>query len=76
MTLNKHQIQGLPKFKTIVLAAAEFEKIMMDAGYNQSGSAPAQNKRIKIWWVHNDYPRVESIYSSDKNTVITAYHVS
>jgi hypothetical protein len=76
MTLNKHQIQGLPKFKSRVLAAENFEKIMMAAGYIQSGSAPAQNNRIKIWWVHNDYPRVESIYSSDKNTVITAYHVS
>ena len=48
---------------------------MISAGYFEVGTAPAQGGRIKVWWSHDDYPRVESVYSSDKNTVVTAYHV-
>jgi hypothetical protein len=48
---------------------------MINAGYFEVGTAPAQGGRVKVWWLHDDYPRVESIYSSDKNTVLTAYHV-
>jgi hypothetical protein len=47
---------------------------MKDAGYSQSGSAPGKIGRVKVWWNHATYPLVESIYSSDKKTVITAYH--
>lgn len=75
MTLNKHKIQGLPEFKCQTLSATQFEKLMIDAGYSISGTAPAQGNRIKVWWIHDQYPRVESIYSPDKKTVITAYHV-
>lgn len=75
MTLDKHQINGLPEFCTRTLPAAEFENRMLAAGYSQVGLAPAQAGRSKIWWGHPDYQRVESIYSPDKQTVITAYHV-
>lgn len=75
MTLNKHQIQGLPNFNIPTLDASTFESLMLDAGYSMSGSAPARGNRVKVWWIHNQYPRVESVYSSDKQIVIIAYHV-
>lgn len=76
MTLNKHLIQGLDPFNAPTIAAATFEQKMNDAGYTNMGSAPAQGKRVKVWWVHSSHPRVESIYSQDMKTVITAYHVN
>ncbi|BAZ71390.1 hypothetical protein NIES4106_61870 (plasmid) [Fischerella sp. NIES-4106] len=75
MTLDKHTIQGLSAFTSKTLASIEFEKRMINAGYYEVGTAPAKGGRIKIWWSHDTYPRVESVYSSDKSTVITAYHV-
>jgi hypothetical protein len=75
MTLDKHQIQGIQGFNSRVISSNEFEKAMIDAGYSISGSAPAQNSRIKVWWIHEQYPRVEAIYSPDQKIVITAYHV-
>ena len=75
MTLDKHQIDGLESFSATTLPASEFEAKMIAAGYSQTGSAPAQANRVKNWWIHPEYPRVESIYSPDKQTVITAYHV-
>ncbi|MGB2924574.1 MAG: hypothetical protein WBB82_04700 [Limnothrix sp.] len=47
---------------------------MLKVGYGKSASAPAQGKRIKVWWTHAEYRRVESIYSPDLRRVITAYH--
>jgi len=75
MTLDKHTIQGLAAFTSKTLPKSEFEKLMLNAGYFEVGTAPAQGRRVKIWWSHDSYPRVESIYSPDKNTVLTAYHV-
>jgi hypothetical protein len=75
MTLDKHTIQGLEAFTAKTLPSNEFEKRMVRAGYYEVGTAPAQGGRIKIWWLHGEYPRVESIYSPDKNIVLTAYHV-
>lgn len=76
MTLDKHQIDGLSAFTRKVLSAGQFESLMETAGYRISGSAPAQGGRIKRWWVHDQYRRVESIYSPNERMVITAYHVS
>ncbi|BAY12582.1 hypothetical protein [Calothrix sp. NIES-2098] len=75
MTLDKHTIQGIAAFTSTTLPSSEFEKLMINAGYFEVGTAPAQGGRIKVWWSHDHYPRVESIYSPDKNTVLTAYHV-
>jgi len=75
MTLDKHQLDGIGGFSVKVLPASEFEELMTNAGYSISGSAPAQGGRCKVWWVHLTFRTVESIYSSDKNTVVTAYHV-
>ncbi len=61
MTLNKHKIQGLPEFKCQTLSTTKFEQLMVDAGYSISGTAPAQGNRLKVWWIHDIYPRVESI---------------
>ena len=66
MTLDKHQIEGISEFSTKTLPANEFESKLIEAGYSQSGFAPAQGGRLKVWWVHSQYQRVESIYSSDK----------
>ncbi len=63
MTLDKHQIDGLENFTARTLPASEFESRMIAAGYTQTELAPAQGNRIKVWWVHPEYPRVESIYS-------------
>ena len=76
MTLDKHQIDGLSEFTTKTLPAPDFEVRMVAAGYSLAGSASAQGNRLKIWWIHSEYQRVESIYSDDKQTVITAYHVA
>lgn len=70
MMLDKHTIQGLAAFTSKTLSSNEFEKLMVNAGYFEIGTAPAQGGRIKIWWSHDSYPRVESIYSPDKSTVI------
>ncbi len=75
MTLDKHQIDGIGGFNEKVLPASRFEKLMTNAGYSQIGSAPAQGGRCKFWWAHEIFRNVESIYSNDKSTVITAYHV-
>jgi hypothetical protein len=75
MTLDKHIIQGLAAFTSKTLPSSEFEKLMINAGYFEVGTAPAQGGRVKVWWSHDNYPRVESIYSPDKSIVLTAYHV-
>ena len=64
---------GIHQLLELVL---KLEKRMLNAGYFEIGSAPGQGGRIKVWWSHNEYPRVESIYSPDKNIVLTAYHIS
>lgn len=74
MTLDRHVLDGVPQIKSKTLTAAAFEKLMFTAGYSQMGSAPAQGNRIKVWWTHPTFRRVESIYSPDKKIVITAYH--
>lgn len=76
MTLDKHNIQGLAAFTSKTLPSSDFEQLMSNAEYFEIGTAPAQGGRIKVWWSHDSYPRVESIYSPDKNTVLTAYHIS
>jgi hypothetical protein len=76
MTLNRHRIDGLPKILDRTMAAAKFERLLVNAGYSQIGSASAQGKRVKIWWAHPSYRRVEVIYSNNLSTVITAYHVN
>jgi hypothetical protein len=75
MTLDKHQIDGIGGFSEKVLPASQFDVMMTNAGYSQIGSAPAQGGRLKYWWSHATFRNVESIYSKDKATVITAYHV-
>ena len=75
MTLDKHRIDGVPRFTKRVLPSAKFDALMIGAGYVISGSAPAQGGRTKKWWIHPSYRRVESIYSPDEKIVITAYHV-
>jgi hypothetical protein len=75
MTLDKHQIDGIGGFSSKVLPAGQFETLLAEAGYIITGSAPAKGRRVKVWWFHDTFRNVESIYSEDKSTVITAYHV-
>ena len=42
MTLNRHQIDGLPKILDRTMAAAKFERLLVDAGYSKIGSASAK----------------------------------
>ena len=75
MTLDKHKIDGLPQITSKILPSAEFEQRMTQAGYQKVGSAPAKGNRIKVWWNHPSFRRVEAIYSPDGAIAITAYHV-
>jgi hypothetical protein len=76
MTLDKHKIDGVPQITSRTLPAIEFEERLMQAGYSKVGSAPAQGNRIKAWWTHPMFDRVEAIYSPDSAIAITAYHVN
>lgn len=74
MTLDKHKIDGLPDITSRTMLANEFDRLMTQAGYSNTGEALAKGNRVKLWWTHREYRRVEAIYSPDKRTVITAYH--
>lgn len=74
MTLDKHQIDGLSPILSKILPAEVFEQLMLNAGYTIVRSAPAKGNRIKVWYNHPSFRRVEAIYSPDRNLVITAYH--
>ena len=76
MTLDKHRIDGIAPITTKVLPSDRFNEQLIQAGYTKAGMAPAQGGRIKVWWVHPNYARVETIYSSDGAIAITAYHVN
>ncbi len=76
MTLDKHKIDGVPQITAKVLPTEEFDALLAEAGYSKLGSAPAQGNRMKVWWTHPTYTRVEAIYSPDGSVAITAYHVA
>lgn len=75
MTLDKHKLDGVPQIKSKTLPVDKFEDLLRTEGYQQTGTAPAQGNRIKVWWVHPTYRRIEAIYSPDSKVAITAYHV-
>jgi hypothetical protein len=75
MTLDKHKLDGIPQIAAKILSVDEFETLLVNEGYQRAGSAPAQGKRIKVWWNHLNHRRIESIYSPDGKIAITAYHV-
>jgi hypothetical protein len=75
MTLDRHRIDGVAPITAKILPAEVFDERLSQAGYTKAGSAPAQGNRLKVWWVHAEYARVETIYSPDGATAITAYHV-
>jgi len=75
VTLGKHCIQGVTLPKVEPRSSQYFESLMVNAGYTISGSAAAQGNRVKIWFIHAKYSRVEAIYSGDLKVTITAYHV-
>ncbi|MEO0352882.1 MAG: hypothetical protein AAF282_22825 [Cyanobacteria bacterium P01_A01_bin.15] len=75
MTLDKHKLDGIEQITEKTLPTEKFEKLLTDVGYYRLGSAPAKGKRVKIWWRHETYRRIESIYSPDETIAITAYHI-
>lgn len=76
MTLEKHQLDGVPAITAKTLPTADFDQLLLTAGYTKIGTAPAKGNRIKAWWNHPNFRRIEAIYSPDASTAITAYHVS
>ncbi len=76
MTLDKHQFDGIGKITAKTLPTLTFEQLLLDTGYTKIGTAPAQGNRIKTWWTHPTYRRLEVIYSPDTKIVITAYHTN
>ncbi|MEM8642987.1 MAG: hypothetical protein AAGG51_29845 [Cyanobacteria bacterium P01_G01_bin.54] len=75
MTLDKHRLDGIAQITTKTLPTGEFEALLLGADYKKAGSAPARGNRLKVWWTHPQYRRIEAIYSPDGSTAITAYHV-
>lgn len=75
MTLDKHNLQGISKITSKTLPVNDFEQLLINAGYTKVGSAPAKGNRVKVWWSHSIFSRIESIYSPDLQLAITAYHV-
>lgn len=75
MTLDKHTLDGIEQITEKTLSVEDFEKLLIDAGYQRLGSAPAKGKRVKIWWRHDTHRRIESIYSPNEAVAITAYHI-
>jgi hypothetical protein len=76
MTLDRHKLEGVPQITAKVLPTEKFDALLTQAGYSKVGSAPAKGNRIKAWWTHSTYDRVEAIYSPDGALAITAYHVT
>lgn len=76
MTLDKHQLDGIGSITSKTLPTLTFEQLLLNAGYSKIGTAPAQGNRVKAWWTHPTYRRLEVIYSPDTTTTITAYHTS
>ncbi len=74
MTLNKHRIDGLPRILDRTMSTTKFEPMLTTAGYIKIGTTAAKGNRVKAWWMHPNYRRVEVIYSYDGNVVVTAYH--
>lgn len=75
MTLDEHEIQGLPKITKKSLRAKTFERLMQESGYSPYEQKRARGNRWEIYWEHNEYPNVLTIYTNDKDIVITAYHI-
>jgi hypothetical protein len=74
MTLDKHKLDGIPQINVKTLPSTEFELLLLTAGYSKIGTAPAQGNRLKVWWTHSNFRRIEAIYSFDGTVAITAYH--
>ncbi len=47
MTLEKHQLDGIPAITAKTLPASDFDELLLAAGYVKIGTAPAKGKRIK-----------------------------
>ncbi|MEO1069318.1 MAG: hypothetical protein AAFW95_09390 [Cyanobacteria bacterium J06638_6] len=75
MTLDKHKLDGISQITSKTLPRETFDTLLLKAGYQQAGSAPAKGNRLKVWWTHAAYRRIEAIYSPDGKIAITAYHV-
>ena len=75
MTLDKHLLDGIGKVtKSKTLATRDFEEKLTANGYYQIGKGKAQAGRIKVWFAHQEYRRVEAIYSEHGDIAVTAYH--
>ncbi len=75
MTLDKHKLDGITQITAKTLPYTEFELLLLTAGYGKIGTAAAQGNRLKVWWTHSTFRRIEAIYSADGIVAITAYHV-
>jgi hypothetical protein len=76
VTLGKHVISGLTLNQIRPLPASVFERLMTEAGYFRTNSAPTFRGRYFIYFEHSTFDRVEAVYSHDKKMVITAYSLS
>ncbi|MEG4865368.1 MULTISPECIES: hypothetical protein [unclassified Microcoleus] len=54
------------------MPSTEFELLLLKAGYGKMGTGTAQGNRMKVWWTHSTFRRIEAIYSADGIVAITA----
>ena len=52
MTLDKHKLDGIAQIEAKTLPVEKFEDLLRSAGYTRVGTAPAQGRRLKVWWSH------------------------
>ena len=74
MPLDKHPLDGIPRFTVKVLPIVDFEEIVTNAGYARIGKSSASGGRDFVWFTHPTYRRIAAIYEMTTGLVITAYH--
>jgi hypothetical protein len=75
MTLEKHKLDGLPKFTRKTEPVVKFEAKLKKAGYYSTSTMPAKGNRVAVIWEHPQYRRIKAIHSSNQKIAITAYHI-
>lgn len=56
------------------MSAIAFEKIMFDVGYIKMEVEPARDGRHIVYYDHEEYGQVTTIYSPNRKRVVNAYH--
>lgn len=66
MTLDQHKLDGIAQITAKTLLSTEFELLLVGAGYEKIGTAPAQGNRLKVWWTHSTFRRNDLLLRSSR----------